>query len=219
MNECFIIAVDGTAASGKGTLAEKLAAHYKFDFLDTGKIYRTAGFHIMQQNIDFQNLSSVLDCIKSLDFSKMTALELDTEEIGRAASQLGAIPVVRQALNQAQRDFAIGKTGIVVDGRDIGTVIFPNADIKLYVSATPEIRAERRFKQLQNMGKEVIFDDVLRDLRERDERDSNRKVAPLKPALDALHIDTTLLDQASVLELVITLTQGAVTEKFMPKCA
>ncbi len=219
MNECFIIAVDGTAASGKGTLAEKLAAYYKFDFLDTGKIYRTAAFHIQQQNIDFQNLSAISECIKGLDFSKMTALELDTEEIGRAASQLGAIPEVREALNQAQRDFAIGKTGIVVDGRDIGTVIFPNADIKLYVSATPEIRAERRFKQLQNMGKEVIFDDVLRDLRERDERDSNRKVAPLKPALDALHIDTTLLDQASVLELVITLTQGAVTEKFMPKCA
>ncbi len=219
MNECFIIAVDGTAASGKGTLAEKLAAHYKFDYLDTGKIYRTAGFHVLQQNIDFQNLSAILECIKNLDFSKMTALELDTEEIGRAASQLGAIPEVREALNQAQRDFAIGKKGIVVDGRDIGTVIFPNADIKLYVSATPEIRAERRYKQLQNLGKDIIYDDVLRDLRERDERDSNRKVAPLKPALDALHIDTTLLNQTSVLELVITLTQSAVTEKFMPKCA
>ena len=149
----------------------------------------------------------------------MTALELDTEEIGRAASQLGAIPEVREALNKAQRDFAIGKNGIVMDGRDIGTIIFPNADIKLYVTATPEIRAERRFKQLQNLGKEVIYDDVLRDLRERDERDSNRKVAPLKPALDALHIDSTLLDQISVLELVITLTQGAVNERFMSKCA
>jgi CMP/dCMP kinase len=219
MNECFIIAVDGTAASGKGTLAEKLAAHYKFDYLDTGKIYRTAGFHALQQNIAFQNIAAILECIKGLDFSKMTALELDTEEIGRAASQLGAIPEVREALNKAQRDFAIGKNGIIVDGRDIGTIIFPNADIKLYVTATPEIRAERRFKQLQNLGKEVIYDDVLRDLRERDERDSNRKVAPLKPALDALHIDSTLLDQISVLELVITLTQGAVNERFMSKCA
>ena len=219
MENCFIIAVDGTAASGKGTLAEKLAAHYKFDYLDTGKIYRTAGFHALQQNIDFQNISAILECIKSLDFSEMTALELDTEEIGRAASQLGAIPEVREALNKAQRDFAIGKNGIIVDGRDIGTIIFPNADIKLYVTATPEIRAERRFKQLQNLGKEVIYDDVLRDLRERDERDSNRKVAPLKPALDALHIDSTLLDQISVLELVITLTQGAINERFMSKCA
>ena len=219
MNECFVIAVDGTAASGKGTLAEKLAAHYKFDYLDTGKIYRTAGFHALQQNIDFQNIAAILECIKSLDFSKMTALELDTEEIGRAASQLGAIPEVREALNKAQRDFAIGKNGIVMDGRDIGTIIFPNADIKLYVTATHEIRAERRFKQLQNLGKEVIYDDVLRDLRERDERDSNRKVAPLKPALDALHIDSTLLDQISVLELVITLTQGAINERFMSKCA
>lgn len=219
MTDCFIIAVDGTAASGKGTLAEKLAAHYQFDYLDTGKIYRTAGFHIMGQHIDFDDISSVLDCIRTLDFSQMTALELDTEEIGRAASKLGAIPEVREALNKAQRDFAIGKKGIVMDGRDIGTIIFPNADIKIFVTATPEIRAERRYKQLQNQGKDIIYNDVLRDLRERDERDSTRKVAPLKPALDAFHIDTSLLDSASVLELVITLTQGAVADRFMPKCA
>ncbi len=219
MNNCFIIALDGTAASGKGTLAEKLAKHYTFDYLDTGKIYRTAGFYMLKEGIDLSDILSVLRKIGEIDFSSMTANELDTEEIGRAASQLGAIPEVREALNKAQRDFAIGKKGVVIDGRDIGTVIFPNADIKLYVTASTEIRAERRFKQLQNMGKEVIFGDVLRDLRERDERDCNRKVAPLKPALDALHIDTTLLDPASVLELVITLTQGAVNERFMSKCA
>ncbi len=219
MTNCFVIAVDGTAASGKGTLAEKLAAYYQFDYLDTGKIYRTAGFHIIQQSIDFEDINSVLNCLKTLNFSQMSALELDTEEIGRAASKLGAIPEVRESLNKAQRDFVIGKKGIVMDGRDIGTIIFPNADIKLFVTATPEIRAGRRYKQLQNQGKDIIYDDVLRDLRERDERDSTRKVAPLKPALDALHIDTSLLDPASVLELVITLTQGAVTDRFIPKCA
>jgi len=215
MEECFVIAIDGTSASGKGTLSACLAKHYGFGYLDTGKIYRTLAYHVIAKKIYITNVDKILKLIKNVDFSDYAVLELDCEEVGAMASKLGAIPEVREKLNQAQRDFVIGKVGAVIDGRDIGTVIFPKANLKLYITAKLEVRAERRFKQLQNKGKHIIYDDVLRDLRERDERDSNREVAPLKPAPEAIIVDTSDLDQNSVLELVVALTQGAVNEKLL----
>jgi cytidylate kinase len=211
VSSTYVIAIDGTSASGKGTLSSNLAKHYGFDYLDTGKIYRTLGWYVLKQGVDLSNIEDISSCIKSIDFSKDIPGNIEGEDIGSMASKLGAIPEVRELLNQEQKDFAIGKIGVVVDGRDIGTVIFPNADFKLFVTADQEIRAKRRFKQLQNKGKNVIYDDVLRDIRERDERDSTREVAPLKPARDAIKLDTSQLDADSVLELVIALTQKFVS--------
>lgn len=216
---CFIIAIDGTCASGKGTLSKKLAAHYGFDFLDTGKLYRKAALAVMENNINHEVESDIAECLKTLDFTIDNVHKLDSDDIGNLASKISVYPEVRKCLDSIQKNFPYGRRGVVIDGRDIGTVIFPDADIKLYVTAGIEKRAERRFKQLQNMGKAVIFDDILRDLRERDERDSTRKVAPLKAAADAIHIDTSLLDPDSVLDLVITLTHHAVDANFQEKVA
>lgn len=217
--KCFIIAIDGTSASGKGTLSQKLAEHYKFDFLDTGKLYRKAALAVIEMNVDSTSESAIVECLKTVDFTLDNSIRLDNDDTGNMASVISVYPMVRSFLNKFQLDFPNDRKGVVIDGRDIGTVIFPQADIKLYVTANLEKRAERRFKQLQNMGKQVIFDDILRDLRERDERDSSRKVAPLKAAADAIHIDTSLLDPDSVLDLVITLTHYAVDVYFENKVA
>lgn len=215
MRNCFIIAIDGVASSGKGTLAKKLANHFGFEHLDTGLLYRETALTIIQNNIDISNLSLLLEHIKSIPFHSEKVPELFTEEVGRIASQIATIPAVRQMLNEIQHNFPKNKKGVVIDGRDIGTIIFPNADLKFFVTASVEVRAQRRFNQLQNLGKSVIFDEVLRDLRERDDRDIHRKVAPTVAANDAIIIDTTRLDANSVLELVISLSQKAVNQKLV----
>lgn len=206
-----IIAIDGTAASGKGTLSRSLAAHMGFDFLDTGLLYRAVGYNMYMQKIKISDVKSILKMIREIDFSDLSDPNLLTVNSGSMASKVSVIPEVRKALIDAQRDFPNGRAGAVVDGRDIGTVIFPEADIKLYITADVEIRAKRRFNQLQNMGKSVIYEDVLGELRERDARDSGRKAAPLKPADDAVVVDTTNLNAASVLDLVISLTKSLAT--------
>lgn len=208
-----VIAIDGTAASGKGTLSRKLAAIMGFGFLDTGLLYRAVGHKVFRDKVKISDVKAVVKCIKEIDFSDLTDPNLLTVHSGSMASKISVIPEVRKALVNAQRDFPEGKIGAVVDGRDIGTVIFPNADIKLFITADVEIRAERRFKQLQSMGKSVIYDDVLEELRERDARDSNRKVAPLKPAKDSVVVDTTSLNADSVLELAIALTKSLAVKK------
>lgn len=208
---CFIIAVDGHAASGKGTLAKLLASHYGFAHLDTGGLYRRAGLMLIENKADLQNLEEVLKQLAHLDPARILPPSvLHSEEVGRAASQIGVIPEVRQMLNKLQYDFPLGKKGVVIDGRDIGTVIFPNAQMKLFVTASLESRAKRRYNQLISEGKEVIFDRVLEDLRERDERDVKRAVAPTVAASDAIVIDTSQLDANAVFNLVLTLTQKAV---------
>src|SRR6056297_1415299 len=180
----FTIAIDGPAAAGKGTVSKAVAAHFGFAHLDTGLLYRATG----RRTLDG---TDPVEAAKSLQAEDLKAGDLRTPEVAQAASRVAADPDVRQALVDFQRAFARRAGGAVLDGRDIGTVICPQAEVKLFVTASDDIRAERRFKELTESGHEVSYDEVLADLRARDERDSARAAAPLKPAEDALQLDTS----------------------------
>ena len=180
----FTIAIDGPAAAGKGTVSKAVAAHFGFAHLDTGLLYRATG----RRTLDG---TDPVEAAKSLQAEDLKAGDLRTPEVARAASRVAADPDVRQALVDFQRAFARRAGGAVLDGRDIGTVICPEAEVKLFVTASDDIRAERRFKELTESGHDVTYDEVLADLRARDERDSARAAAPLKPSEDAVQLDTS----------------------------
>lgn len=207
----FIIAVDGIASSGKGTLANNLAKHFGFEHLDTGKLYRKLAFLVKEHGLAYDAVEQIVQIARSDEFQELISKEvgsLHTDEISILAAKISAFQEIRQELDVLQKDFPVGKKGVVIDGRDIGTVIFPEAQVKLFVIADAEVRAERRYKQLQNEGKSVVFTSVLNDLVERDKRDISRSVSPTLPAEDAIIIDTTALTPDSVLSLAITLTEG-----------
>ena len=187
----MIIAIAGPAASGKGTLGKRLAAHYGFRHLDTGLIYRAVTKALVDAGDRLDDVERAVAAAKALDPGGFDENALKSHAIGEAASIVSALPEVRAALLAFQRDFWRAPPGAVLDGRDIGTVIFPDADVKIYVDATPEVRARRRASEL---GGRVSEADVLADIRRRDERDTKRAVAPLKPAADAHLLDTTHLD-------------------------
>ena len=186
----MIIAVDGPAAAGKGTIAKALAQHLSYHHLDTGSLYRRVGLELLKSDGDIHD-SKVATAIAQNHSDADPDHELRTEAVGAAASIVASIPEVRSALLEFQRSFAEQKPGAVLDGRDIGTVVCPNADVKLFVTASPEARALRRRAELQASGAEVSFEAVLQDIRQRDERDQNRAVAPLACAADAIIIDTS----------------------------
>ena len=188
----MIIAVDGPAASGKGTIARALAAHFKLPHLDTGLLYRAVALNLLRWGGDPE---SEFSAVRACDFSQIDFAdpELKAEMVGGVASRISTYPLVRQALVQRQRDFAEQPGGAVLDGRDIGTVIAPHADAKLFVTASPEVRAQRRFDELQRLGITAHYDDVLIDIRARDERDMGRAAAPLQRAADAELLDTSHL--------------------------
>jgi cytidylate kinase len=188
----MIIAVDGPAASGKGTIAKALARHYALPFLDTGLLYRAVGLNLLRWGGDPE---SEFSAVRACDFSQVdfNDPELKSETAGGIASRISAYPLVRAALVERQRDFATQEGGAVLDGRDIGTVIAPDADAKLFITATPKVRARRRFEELVRMGLQVHFDDVLLDIQARDARDSGRASAPLVMAEDAYLLDTSTL--------------------------
>ena len=194
----MIIAIDGPSASGKGTLAKRLAAHLGYAHLDTGKIYRAVGMAVMRAAQDPANDGAAIAAARALDPATLGDPELIGDDAAIAASKVAAITAVRDVLLQFQRDFAArppgGVGGAVLDGRDIGTVVCPGADVKLYVVASAEVRAERRHKELLERGEDSIYASVLQDMKYRDNRDSNRPVAPLKPADDAFIPDTSELD-------------------------
>jgi cytidylate kinase len=216
-DNCFIIAIDGTAASGKGTLSKYLAQLYGLDYLDTGALYRRAGHALIEKGADLNNLSDVLHIISNVNYiAKIPSQELHTEEVGRVASTIAAIKEVRKVLNKIQFEFPIGRKGVIIDGRDIGTVIFPNANLKLFITASIDERARRRFKQLSQIKPELTYEKVLADLLERDERDKNRNVAPTVAAPDALVIDTSKLDEREVLALVKTITADSINNFIKP---
>ncbi len=203
-NKSIIIAVDGNSASGKGTLSAGLAKHFGFDFLDTGLLYRLLAKNVMERAIEPTDLAKVLQLADTLDFTNIPANTiLHTDEISDVASQVAKLPEVRKKLDVCQRSFPLGKKGVVIDGRDIGTVIFPNADCKLYVMADLMTRAARRHSQLQKIGHHHTYDQVLNDLRLRDERDATRTACPMKQAPDAILIDTTHLNVSEVLDKAI----------------
>ncbi|ALL14931.1 (d)CMP kinase [Caulobacter henricii] len=187
----FIIAVDGPAASGKGTVASRLAALYGYPMLDTGLLYRAVGVRLLGASGDLDDDAAAEAAARGLDLSELEKAEVRTRAAGEAASRVAVHPGVRAALFALQRDFTKREPGSVIDGRDIGTVIAPEAPAKLYVTATPEIRAERRWKQLSGQGETVSFDDVLADIHKRDARDGGRENAPMTQAPDAVLLDTS----------------------------
>lgn len=195
-----VIAIDGPAASGKGTLARRLAEYFDLDYLDTGSLYRAVGMKMVYAGKDPHDKEAAVLMANTIDAEDLANPRLRQERIGQAASVVSAFPEVRQALLEFQRNFARSGKGAVLDGRDIGTVVCPDADFKFFVTATLYARAKRRHKELQGQGIEVVFESVLEDLRERDERDEKRTVAPLKPADDAMVIDSSPLDASQVFE-------------------
>jgi cytidylate kinase len=190
----MIIAIDGPTASGKGTIAKRIAAHYGFHLLDTGLLYRAVARAVLDVGQSLENSEAATACAQKLDFAALDENRLRTREIGDAASVVSAYPGVRQALFEGQRLFAQKKPGAVLDGRDIGTVICPEAEAKLFVTASPEIRAHRRWLELVKLDPALSEESILADIRRRDERDSNRSNAPLKIADDARLLDTSLMD-------------------------
>ena len=180
----FTVAIDGPAAAGKGTISKAVAAHFGFAHLDTGLLYRATGRRVLAGE-------GAVEAAKSLRPEDLDRDDLRTAEVAQAASRVAAIPEVRAALVAFQRAFARRAGGAVLDGRDIGTVICPEAEVKLFVTASDEVRAERRYLELAGKGAETTRDDVLADLRARDARDSGRNAAPMRAAADALQLDTT----------------------------
>ncbi|WP_294326727.1 (d)CMP kinase [uncultured Sphingomonas sp.] len=203
----MIIAVDGPAASGKGTIARALAKHYRLPHLDTGLLYRAVATRVLRDGMD---PTREADCVAACDFNDSLLDDpwLRTDEAGQTASIVSAHPLVRSALLRRQRKFAQQPGGAVLDGRDIGTVIAPDADAKLFVKATPAIRARRRHTELAKAGSSVTYDRVLADIRARDERDSSRSTAPLTMAADAAPLDTTTLSIEVAIERAIAIVEG-----------
>jgi len=200
--KALLIAVDGPAASGKGTIARALAQHYGLPHMDTGLLYRAVALNLWRWGGDPGNEFEALRACHELGFDHDDP-ELRTEPVSQIASAVSAYPVVRAALLERQQEFAGQEGGAVLDGRDIGTVIAPQADVKLFVTATPEVRARRRMGELMARGMPAHYEDVLSDIRARDARDSQRDVAPLKAADDAILLDTTELDiDAAVAEAI-----------------
>jgi len=189
----MIIAIDGTTSSGKGTLAKRLAKHYGLPHLDTGLLYRAVAAAALDRAIDLRDEAACAAVAEKVDPYEFDERELRGAHVGAAASVVASLGAVRKALFNLQRRFAEQPGGAVLDGRDIGTVIAPEAEVKLWVDASVEERAKRRFKELSGMGEKVTPEGVLTQLQERDARDAGRKDAPMKPADDAVHIDTTTL--------------------------
>jgi CMP/dCMP kinase len=205
----MIIAIDGPAASGKGTLGKRLAAHYGLRHLDTGLIYRGVAKALLDAGHALDDVDQAVAAAKSLDSPRFDEIALKSHPVGEAASKVSAIPAVREALFAFQREFGRIPPGAVLDGRDIGTVIFPDADVKIFVTATPEVRAGRRTRELRAAGAIVNEKDILADILRRDERDAGRAAAPMKPAADAHLLDTTHLDIDAAFRAAVDIVEAA----------
>jgi cytidylate kinase len=208
--KALVIAVDGPAASGKGTIARALARHFGLPHMDTGLLYRAVALNLWRWGGDPGNEFEALRACHELGFDHDDP-ELRSEPVSRIASAVSAYPAVRAALLERQQDFARQPGGAVLDGRDIGTVIAPGADVKFFVSASPEVRAKRRMGELLARGMPSHYDDVLADIRARDQRDSQRDVAPLKAADDAIELDTTDLDVDAAIADAIRLAEEKIS--------
>ena len=205
----MIIAIDGSAASGKGTLAKRLATHLGLSHLDTGALYRAVGLQLLNAGQESKNINEN-QCVKScveLDIALTTSPLIRSEKVAEMASVVAEMPAVRAALLDRQRQFAAtppDPKGAILDGRDIGTVVLPHADFKFFIDADINTRAERRTKELLQAGQSVMFRDVLTDMQERDSRDRFRSAAPLRPANDAISIDTSSMDADDVLAMALS---------------
>jgi len=206
----ILIAVDGPAASGKGTIARALAHHFGLPHMDTGMLYRAVALNLWRWGGDPGNEFEAARACDELNLDADDP-ELRSEPVSKIASAISAYPAVREALLERQQVFARQQGGAVLDGRDIGTVIAPQADVKLYVTASPEVRAQRRLKELHERGMHAPYEDVLADIRARDRRDSTRAVAPLRQASDAMLLDTSDLDIDQAIAEALRLTELRLT--------
>lgn len=197
-----VIAIDGTAASGKGTMAKRLAAHLDYAYLDTGLLYRRVALTLLEMQVPPTDVEAAIQAARALDPATLDDPALRGADAGRDSSVVAAIPEVRKALHDFQREFPVksGKRGAILDGRDIGTVIFPEAPIKFFVDAKIEVRAERRHKELAGRGENLTYEKVLEDMKIRDARDSGRDFRPMKVAEEAIIIDTTSMGPDAVFE-------------------
>lgn len=208
----MIIAVDGPTASGKGTISKELAKHFALPFLDTGLLYRAVGWTLSEQGGNADNPTDALVACM-FDSALLDNPALRSEVVGGLASRVSVHPQVRRALDKRQKDFAYQPAGAVLDGRDIGTIIAPDADVKLFVTASSEARAVRRFEEMKRRGELVNFDDILADILKRDARDQNRTAAPLKPAEDADLLDTTDLTIGDAIQQAIALVNAKISRR------
>ena len=204
MNNNITVAIDGNAASGKGTLAKNLATYFNYAYLDTGKLYRASALVIKENGIDYNDINKVIELIKPYNFFDLNLNDnaLKSDEIGKLASLISGYKDLRKILLTYQRKFAqtqhSNKLGVILDGRDIGTIVLPEANIKFFVTASIDARTERRWKELISLGQSTIKRHVEKDIRDRDKRDSKRKYSPLIASQDAILIDTTNLDANEV---------------------
>ena len=206
------IAIDGPAASGKGTLARRLAEHFGFHHLDTGLTYRGVAHALLEGNMPLDNEDMACLVAEKLDLGTLNKDILSAHEIGEAASQIAVMSRVREILVDAQRKFANKEPGAVLDGRDIGTVVCPEAEVKLYITASPEKRAERRHREVGEKGSGAEYDQILADIIKRDERDMGRADSPLKPAADAHLIDTSEMSIETAFKSALSLVEQALSE-------
>ena len=204
----MIIAIDGPAASGKGTLGKRLSEHFGFAHLDTGLLYRAVARVMLDRDIDLADRDAAHEVALTLDVTHLDDPRLRGAQMGEAASVISGYQPVRDALLAFQRQFAAQPPGAVLDGRDIGTVVCPHADVKLFITAAPEERARRRHLELQKRGEQIVYETILKDIRRRDERDMNRSTAPLKPAADAIILDTTHLDAEAAFQAALDLVKA-----------
>lgn len=209
----MIIAIDGTTSSGKGTLAKRLAKHFGLPHLDTGLLYRAVAMAAMKTGVALSDEAECAALAAKIDLKAFKERELRTVGVGAAASVVASHGAVRRALLDVQRKFARQKAGAVVDGRDIGTVIAPDADIKLWIDASVEERARRRFLEFTAIGETTTEADVLAQLKERDARDSQRKDAPMKPADDAIWIDTTRMTPDACFAKAVEIVEARMGKK------
>ncbi|MCJ8144335.1 (d)CMP kinase [Ancylobacter sp. A5.8] len=207
------IAIDGPAASGKGTLARRLAAHYGLPHLDTGLLYRAVGAAALARGVAFDDADALGEIAAGLDVAALDAEALKAGPVGEAASKVAAVPQVRAALLRLQQDFARQPGGAVLDGRDIATVIAPEAQVKIFVTASPEVRAERRYREFVGRGETASYDEVLADIRRRDARDSGRASAPLVRAPDAVLLDNSALDRDQSWQAALAIVEAARQER------
>lgn len=209
MSNTFIIAIDGPAASGKGTLGRRLSQELGLPHLDTGLTYRAVAHELLRGDLPLDDESLAVEAARRVDLAKLDRAVLSDHVIGGAASKVAAMPAVRRTLVQLQRDFAASPPGAVMDGRDIGTVVCPDADIKLYVTASPEERAKRRWTEMRDKGQDADFDEILADIAARDARDMGRADSPLRPADDAHLLDTSQMDIETAFQRAMTFVEMA----------
>ncbi|MEM7067967.1 MAG: (d)CMP kinase [Pseudomonadota bacterium] len=209
----LIIAIDGPAASGKGTLARRLAEHYEIPHLDTGLTYRAVGHALLQSGLplDREELAEIV--AQNIDLGSLDRAVLSAHEVGEAASKIAVMSNVRALLVEMQRKFARSGKGAVLDGRDIGTIVCPDADVKLYITASPERRAGRRHREAGEKGSDASYETILADIIKRDERDMGRADSPLKPAEDAHLIDTTEMSIETAFQTAHALVEKALSER------